>query len=271
MRKIMQLVTAVPTLLVAFTTSVFTPLAAAAVTCQVNSPAQTVALVELYTSEGCSSCPPADRWLSELPQRFTAEQLVPLALHVDYWDDLGWPDPFAQAQFSARQQRLSQLSKASTVYTPEVFVGMKEARQWSKNDDFAAQVAAINRQPARASIELTAQVDTSATTRIEAQFVLPKTSTSSRPAARGFVIVFENNLSTEVPAGENRGARLDHSQVVRYWSPPIELDALRGETNWQQKIVIPDGWKRQNLGIAAFVETPDRGEILQAVMLPGCV
>jgi len=112
--------------------------AAPATVCQRSSPPHTVALVELFTSEGCSSCPPADRWLSTFASRYGPEQVVPLSLHVNYWDYIGWQDPFAQAPFSERQRQLAQRSASPRVYTPEVFVGLRE----------------INRQPARAVIRL---------------------------------------------------------------------------------------------------------------------
>ena len=104
--------------------------------CERSSPQHTVALIELYTSEGCSSCPPADRWLSTLSSRFGPDRLIPLSLHVDYWDYIGWQDPFAQAPFSERQ--LAQRSAGPRACTPEVFVGLHE----------------INWQPARADIRL---------------------------------------------------------------------------------------------------------------------
>jgi hypothetical protein len=74
--------------------------------CKANSPATTTALVELYTSEGCDSCPPADRWLSSLgPRGFAPDRVVPIALHVDYWDYIGWKDPYARQAHSARQRK----------------------------------------------------------------------------------------------------------------------------------------------------------------------
>ncbi len=88
-----------------------------ATTCQRSSPPHTVALVELFTSEGCRSCPPADRWLSTQAARYGPEQLVPLSLHVDYWDYIGWQDRFAQVQFSERQRQLAQRSASPVVHT----------------------------------------------------------------------------------------------------------------------------------------------------------
>ena len=84
-----------------------------AATCTAESSAQRVALLELYTSEGCNSCPPTDRWVSELPARgYGPARVVTLAFHVDYWNDLGWPDPFAKAQFSERQRMASRRNGA---------------------------------------------------------------------------------------------------------------------------------------------------------------
>ncbi|MEO8410732.1 MAG: DUF1223 domain-containing protein [Propionivibrio sp.] len=247
-------------------------LAAHAGTCQAHSPAQTVAVVELYTSEGCSSCPPADRWLTELSRRFTAEQLLPLALHVDYWDYIGWTDEFAQARFSERQRRLSQLVASNTIYTPEVFTGMKEFRNWSDDGSFARRIEAINGQPARAKIDLRlqsiAQASSATSAEIEVKFELDAANAGRR--AQGVVVVYEKQLSTTVRAGENRGATLRHDNVVRYWSAPVALNAQTGRAEWRQTLPLPADWKRENLGVAALVEDPQAGEILQAVALPAC-
>jgi hypothetical protein len=91
--------------------------------CDLMSGPKTAALVELYTSEGCSSCPPADKRLSQFPSRqYPYEQVVPISLHVDYWDYIGWREPFAQAQFAERQSWLVRTNGHKTVYTPHFFV-----------------------------------------------------------------------------------------------------------------------------------------------------
>jgi hypothetical protein len=120
--------------------------------CERSSPPHTVALVELYTSEGCSSCPPADRWLSGLAARYGADRIVPLSLHVDYWDYIGWQDPYAQRQFGERQRELGRFATSPTIYTPEVFVGMRELRNWRDPVTFDRRLQEINRQPAGAEI-----------------------------------------------------------------------------------------------------------------------
>jgi len=129
----------------------------AASRCAQHSPAHTVALVELYTSEGCSSCPPADRWLASLAEQQAAGRLVSLALHVDYWDYIGWQDPWAQPGFAVRQR---QLAKGGTIYTPEVFIGQRELRRWYGTGSFHHRLDEINRQPARADIGLAMELET---------------------------------------------------------------------------------------------------------------
>src|SRR5574341_2194552 len=96
---------------------------AVAFQCSAQSGRDTTALVELYTSEGCDSCPPADRWLGSLGARgYGPEQVVPIALHVDYWDYLGWKDPWAKREFSERQRRLAKLKRLTVIYTPQILL-----------------------------------------------------------------------------------------------------------------------------------------------------
>src|SRR3954469_10076754 len=122
--------------------------------CRVKSGDFTAALVELYTSEGCDSCPPADRWLSTLGRAYSPNSAIALALHVDYWDQLGWKDRFADARYSSRQRELTRLGQGRVVYTPGVFLNLREFRRWSGPDEFQKAVNAVNAQPARAAIRL---------------------------------------------------------------------------------------------------------------------
>src|SRR5205085_5399810 len=121
--------------------------------CAARSGDKTAALVELYTSEGCNSCPPADRWLSALGDKYRSELVVPLALHVDYWDYIGWKDPYAKREFSQRQRRLSQLQRAAFVYTPQVLVQGTDFREWG-SAAFDRAVTRLRAKPAAARLEL---------------------------------------------------------------------------------------------------------------------
>lgn len=246
------------------------PLAAPAATCSRESPAHTVALLELYTSEGCSSCPPADRWLRELSSRFSAEQLVPLALHVDYWDYIGWQDRFADRRFSERQKQLSRFSGGGTIYTPEVFAGMKELRAWRTEASLVQRIRQINGTPAGASIALQMSPSGANAADVQAKFALAQSAAPGR-AMQGVLVLYENRLSSEVRAGENHGVTLQHDRVVRYWSAPVALDAPGGRGEWRQIIDLPADWQRANLGVAAFVQDVRAGEVLQAVSMPACV
>jgi hypothetical protein len=250
--------------------SLAVPMAAEAATCSHQSPAHTVALLELYTSEGCNSCPPADRWLRELAQKFAAEQLVALALHVDYWDYIGWKDRFAQARFTERQRQLSRLAGGSTIYTPEVFAGMKEFRSWRSQAELEQRIRRINEQPAAAQINLQMSSDGSAAVEVQASFVLAPTAMAGQQN-EGIIVLYENKLISDVKAGENHGVSLQHDRVVRFWSAPVALDAQSGRATWKQSINLPADWKRANLGVAALVQDVRQGRVLQAVAMSACI
>jgi len=220
--------------------------------CTVTSPASTVALVELYTSQGCSSCPPADHWLTSLSDR---EQVVPLALHVGYWDDIGWKDPFAQEQFATRQYWLASANGRRGVYTPGVFVQGREFQNWRQPSDFRAAVQAINQRPARARIELAARLD-------EHQIEVRPQFTTQAAATHLRVALVQDGFTTVVKAGENVGATLHNDRVVREWSAP--LSPAPAALQWS----LPPNTPRARLSLVAFVEDDARGDILQAVSLP---
>ena len=230
--------------------------------CTKQSPGHAVALLELYTSEGCNSCPPADQWLSRLARDGPGiDSVVPLAFHVDYWDRLGWKDRFAAAAFSERQYALARQAGGRAVYTPGVFLNFREFRGWGSLR-FGEALRAVNARPARADIRL--GLDTAgAQLEIEADFVL-----KTPGDARGFVALYENRLSTAVKAGENRGVTLRHDFVVRDWFGPLEV---RGKAELRRTLALQRHWKPQDLGLAAFVQDGAGREVLQATALgPGC-
>jgi hypothetical protein len=245
------------------------PVFAHAGTCTRQSPAHTVALVELYTSEGCSSCPPADRWLGELPRRFSSDQVVPLALHVDYWDHLGWRDSFAAPRFTARQRALSRSGGRNFVYTPAVFAAMKEFRGWPEADAFAQRVRAINSRPARADIMLALEAGQAGAVVMSVRFNVP--AAADRTAdLEGIVVLYESRLTSEIRAGENRGETLRHDFVVRHWSAPLAIDARSGHAELRARIDLPRQWDRARLGVVAFVQAAQSGDVLQALAMPAC-
>lgn len=240
--------------------SMLMPAAPAQAECSARSGPHRVALLELYTSEGCSSCPPADRWLSRLAaQGFSSERVIPLALHVDYWDYIGWQDRFAKPAFTARQRELAVLNRSSVVYTPQAVLNGRDFRDWSSAKKFQEAIAAVNRMPAPASITLAISPSP------EAMLVSASAQAVHPENAVLYVALYEDGLATAVKAGENRGATLRHDRVVREWLGPYAANA-----KMQQKIPLRADWNTHNLGAVAFVQDRVSGEVLQAVSLALC-
>ncbi len=242
---------------------------AAAKECAVRSGAHTVALVELYTSEGCSSCPRADRWLSTAPtQGDTTARLVRLALHVDYWNHLGWKDPFSQARFSERQERFAGINRQRAVYTPQVLLHGRDFRRWASAGAFTAAVREINARAPGAQLALTLARERDGGMKVSGEAVVP--DARARPDTGVYLAVYENNLGNAVNAGENSGKRLQHDFVVRELVGPLPLDA-RGRRQFRLNVHARPDWKAADLGVAAFVQNATSGDVLQALAAPACL
>ena len=243
---------------------------AQAAQCTARSTDRTVALVELYTSEGCDSCPPADRWLSSLgPRGFAPDRVVPIALHVDYWDYIGWKDPYAREAHSARQRKMARLARAAMVYTPQVLLQGQDFRAWSSGA-FEQAVAKINTQPAKARISLSIEMRLShgRADAFEVEAAAELQGAAASPDIALFLGAYENKLVSEVKAGENRGKSLPHDYVVLQWAGPLEFKAGK----LAQRHVLPLLPKAVpgHSGVVAFVQNRATAEVLQALMLPAC-
>jgi hypothetical protein len=230
--------------------------------CVAQSGPGTTALVELYTSEGCSSCPPADRWLSSLSQRYASGTLVPLALHVDYWDYIGWKDPYGRREFSLRQRKLTQLQRLALVYTPQVMLQGRDFRGWA-GKGFDEAVDRINRQPARARIklELFPAKASGLDVEVNAELMQP----AEDPVL--YLAAYQSRLESRVTAGENRGRILTHDYVVLEWLGPYALTPRLVE---RRTLPLLPGATAANSGAAAFVQSRRTGEVLQALLRAAC-
>jgi hypothetical protein len=195
--------TASPGIALALVVAAFGALAQASAsagdTCTAHSAATVAPVVELYTSEGCDSCPPADRWLSKLK---ADPRVVALAFHVDYWDRLGWKDRFASPAFTGRQAEQQASNGARFSYTPQVVVDGQDRKDWSGIAEPIGQRAA-----APVDVLLTREGDR----------VTASVAASSRAPKRlaAYWAVTEQDHVTAVKAGENRGVTLHHDYVVR--------------------------------------------------------
>ena len=228
--------------------SLLTPTADAASCSAASGPTRT-SLLELYTSEGCSSCPPADRWLSQLPRD---AGVVALAFHVDYWDRLGWKDRFAQAAFSQRQRDRNRIS--GWVYTPQFMLDGADFRSWYRG--------LPARAPVPAQAHLTLSLDTMPG-HIDARTEVRYASTAAGRNARLYLALTENRLSSRVTTGENARRTLLHDDVVRTLAGPFEASRVH------HRFILQPDWKAADLGVAAFV-TDERGATLQALARLAC-
>ena len=230
--------------------------------CVAESGSGTAALVELYTSEGCSSCPPADRWLSTLSSR-PAGSVVPLALHVDYWDYIGWKDPYAKREFSLRQRKFTQLQRMAFVYTPQVMLQGRDFRGWGGRA-FDEALARINAQPAQAHLKLAVLGAGPGGLEVEASAELA----GATDDAALYLAAYRSKLESRVNAGENRGRLLTHDYVVLEWQGPLAFAGKR--LSERRTLPFLPGADAGNSGVAAFVQDRRTGEVLQALLRSSC-
>lgn len=241
------------------------PLTLTAAECTARSGPTTAALVELYTSEGCSSCPPADKWLSQL-DRSAPGRIVPVAFHVTYWDYIGWKDAYASERHTVRQRERADAAGARYVYTPQVTVGGREFREWSSGSSFDKAVARINLMPARADLEIRVQPAEGGKLAVTTNATL-KQGVAVKDLAL-VVATTQNGVSSRVTAGENRGEQLRHDFVVRDLFETRGFSAA-GFATTNRTLAMPNV-KAGSLAISAFVQNLKTGEVLQALSAPAC-
>jgi hypothetical protein len=231
-------------------------MSAIAADCTVRSDSQVRALVELYTSEGCSSCPPADHWLSDLAARGD-KRVVPIAFHVSYWDSLGWKDRFADTRYTERQRDVADAQGASMVYTPQVMIGGQDFRRWPAKGAVEKAIEEIAASPAPASIVVTTQP--SGERGVEG-------SASLKPGGKNvelYVALTQDGLSSKVTRGENRGETLHHNAVVRDF---VQIRSAEGTFHFKPQA----DWDLGHMSLVAFAQDTATGRVLQAVSAPVC-
>ena len=198
-------------------------------------------LVELFTSEGCSSCPPADAALAALARdpSFKPAEVIPIELHVDYWNDLGWADPFSGPEFTARQEAYARTLGGDGLYTPQMIVDGWVSGVASPSGLRRGVEKAASRQKTRLEVLVA-----SAKPGLEV-VVRPPSGVSGRL----LVALSEDRLSSKVERGENRGLTLAHAPVGRLLvdSGPI------GPEN-HLRLGLSPSWRRENLRVVAFVQ-----------------
>lgn len=220
-------------------------LAAPQGSCEAKSPATLTPVVEVYTSEGCSSCPPADRWLSTLKDDAAHGRLVAEGFHVGYWDSLGWVDRFANPAYTQRQRQVAAWNGLSTIYTPQVVLG---------GTDWRAGSLPSGTQPARATIGMRA-------TAADA-FAADVTPAPGEAAWAAYWTVTEHGHASKVKAGENAGEFFQHDFVVREYVPAGDH---RGAATLSLRAIPATAGHPRQVNLVVF--DPANGRTLQALSL----
>jgi hypothetical protein len=212
------------------------------------------AVVELFTSEGCSSCPPADELISRIQKESSGKPVYILAFHVDYWNRLGWKDQFSSAAFSQRQNQYAEWMKLSSVYTPQAVV--------NGNREFVGADESTLRQAVGAGLHKAASSEVSlknakiSHSRIDLEYHAGGVTAGTSL----LLAVIQKTGVSKVLRGENGGRTLSHVQIVRN----LQTIDLGHELNGSASLDIPDGINSDNLEVIAFIQRNNNGEIIAA-------
>ena len=218
------------------------------------------AVVELFTSEGCSSCPPADALLGEIVQesRKNGQRVFALAFHVDYWDYIGWKDPFASRVFSERQRQYCEAFRSNRIYTPQMIVNGQREFVGSDGSRANAAIQWALAQPARVEVKLQKQ-KTSPSNELMLSY---EVAGLSKEAWLNIALV-ERGLVNNIKRGENSGRILQHENVVRVF----QTVSLKNSRSGLVTIELPNTVKLQNSSIIGYVQDAKTMEVLGAVGL----
>ncbi len=204
-------------------------------------------VVELFTAQGCSACPPADAFLTELSKR---KDVIPLALHVDYWDYLGWPDSFASKTFSNRQRAYARAHGKHTIFTPQMIIQGSVATVGSRADEVMRAISTRVGQPSELSLDVVRKAG-----------MLRISLSTAKPGEPCVIVLVRYDPAREITitAGENAGRHMRYTNVVTQWE-------VIGEWNGQGKLQI----ERSISGdqpVVVLVQAKGLGPILAARVL----
>ena len=218
-------------------------------------------VVELYTAEGCNECPAADRWLSALAAK-PQDRPALLALHVDYWDEIGWPDRFAAALHGKRQEARVMLSGKRVVYTPQVMIGEHTNVDWRDRTQVTERLREAGATPPPLDLAVVVDRRDGALQVAFTGELRDAAAAQSRPLV--WFALYQDGLTSHVKAGENKGLTLRHDRVVRSLQGPFRWEGTRLTANARVPLPAEEG----PLGVVVFAESSLTGAGLQAIDLP---
>jgi hypothetical protein len=226
-------------------------------------------LVELFTSEGCSSCPPADALLAELAKGDVVPDahIIPLALHVDYWNRQGWADPFSSAKFTQRQEDYARALHVEQIYTPQMIVDGTTQLVGSDRDAAKRAIAsAAAAKKTTLAIDPTVSADGKSLT---CKLALKDLGTDVKGAADVRLAVTEDDLVSDVRRGENAGRTLRHVGVARTLLLVARLELPRDRAySGGTTVDLAPSWKKEHLSVVAFVQSRQNHAVLAASGAP---
>ena len=209
-------------------------------------------VVELYTSQGCSSCPAADAFLGDLVQQ---PGIIGLGFHVDYWNYLGWTDPFSSKKFTYRQKEYAMSFRQSGVYTPQMVVQGRRGEVGSERRTVLQAIADARRAKPYATVQL----EKLAGNKLQAVV----TATSQAKGAEIWLALFDRRQTTKILRGENEGKTIAYHNVVREWRKVGDVSGDKAELSLSA--TNDKGEKRT--GAAVIVQQPKAGPILGAALV----
>jgi hypothetical protein len=212
-------------------------------------------VLELFTSEGCSSCPPADALITELGS--TTNSVIPLAYHVDYWNHLGWADPFSSHQWSERQSDYARAMNLDGEYTPQMVIGGGWQCGGSDAGSIERAVAAARSESALGRTSIQTSVAGAGSRTLQVKVSAQMLSDAGTGPHTVMLALYENGLVSKIGAGENGGREITYDYTVRRLLPVFELDSGKGASASKQlNIELEDSWSLDHLGVAAFIQDP---------------
>lgn len=211
------------------------------------------AVIELFTSEGCSSCPSADELVARIQKEDSDKPVYILAFHVDYWNRLGWKDVFSSADYSKRQNEYANWLNLQSVYTPQIIVNGKKEFVGSEEGTLRNAITAGLRTPAGGKLTINAQNNQG---HVTVQYNIEGADKNSTL----LLALVQKNGVTKVQRGENGGRTLAHVQIVR----KIQTQAIAANSKGAVNLTLPEGFNPQGYEVIGFVQNTGNGSILAA-------
>ncbi len=231
---------------------------------QAVSSEQQVAVLELFTSEGCGLCPAADRWVHALPENgYDKDKVIVLGFHIDYLNDKkGWVDRFARPEFTDRQRQLARLNLYQTIYTPEFIISGEVIHNWNKYAKPVIDV--VNGYSPQSDIRLKVE---KVSDKLSISVDVKVKGELNRQHASLFLAIVEDDLLSKIDGGDNAGATFNHQDIVREWLGPFDLES-DGDTQQYIEVPLNQKWNLNKLSVVGLVQNLDDGFVLQSVDLP---